>query len=285
MSDNRLEVRKTYKLLVNGAFPRSESGRTYEVVDAEGKFIANVAQASRKDLREAVVAARAAQAKWWSQSAYNRGQVIYRLAEMAESRHNEIAEAVEICEGVKAKEARKSVSRGIDRMVWYAGWTDKIAQVFGGANPVAGPYFNFSLPVPSGVVAAIAHPTHSFEGLVDVTFGAIAAGNSVILLASTERPLPAALLGEMSAVSDFPGGVLNILTGRVEELAPVMASHEDIDGLDIGNVSSSEHVDLISSAAGSIKRVFEDSGIDEATAVRRMRTFIETSTVWHTKGQ
>ncbi|MEI6709381.1 MAG: aldehyde dehydrogenase family protein [Actinomycetota bacterium] len=285
MSENRLEIRKTYKLLVNGAFPRSESGRTYEVVDAEGKFIANVAQASRKDLREAVVAARAAQAKWWSQSAYNRGQVIYRLAEMAESRHAEIAEAVELSEGVKSKEARKSVSRGIDRMVWYAGWTDKIAQVFGGANPVAGPFFNFSLPVPSGVVAAVAHPTNSFEGLIDVTFGAIAAGNSVIVLASSDRPVPAVLLGEMSAVSDFPGGVLNILTGKVEELAPVMASHEDIDGLDIGCVQATEHTALISAAAGSIKRVFEGQGFDETTAVRRLRTFIETSTVWHTKGQ
>jgi len=285
MSENRLEVRKTYKLLINGAFPRSESGRTYEVLDAEGKFLANVAQASRKDFREAVVAARAAQAKWWSQSAYNRGQVIYRLAEMAESRHGELAEVVEACEGVKAKEARKSVSRGIDRMVWYAGWTDKISQVFGGANPVAGPYFNFSVPVPSGVVAAIAHPANSFEGLIDVTFGAIAAGNSVVVLASGDRPIPAVLLGEMSAVSDFPGGVLNILTGNAAELAPVMAAHEDVDGFDIGNIEANARVELITSAAGSIKRVFESEGFDEANAVRRMRTFIETSTVWHTKGQ
>ncbi len=285
MSENRLEVRKTYKLLMNGAFPRSESGRTYEVVDAEGTFIANVAQASRKDLRDAVVAARAAQAKWWSQSAYNRGQVIYRLAEMAESRHDEIAEAVEVCEGVKSKEARKSVSRGIDRMVWYAGWTDKITQVFGGANPVAGPFFNFSLPVPSGVVAAIAHPALSFEGIIDMVFGPVAAGNAVVLLASTERPIPAVLLGEMSAVSDFPGGVLNILTGQVEELAPVMASHEDIDGFDVGHAPEAERAALISASAGSIKRVFEGHGNDEATAMRRMRTFIETSTVWHTKGQ
>jgi acyl-CoA reductase-like NAD-dependent aldehyde dehydrogenase len=285
MSENRLEVRKTYKLLINGVFPRSESGRTYEVLDAEGKFLANVAQASRKDFREAVVAARAAHAKWWSQSAYNRGQVIYRLAEMAESRHGELAEVVEACEGVKAKEARKSVSLGIDRMVWYAGWTDKISQVFGGANPVAGPYFNFSVPVPSGVVAAIAHPAYSFEGLIDVTFGAIAAGNSVVVLASGDRPIPAVLLGEMSAVSDFPGGVLNILTGNAAELAPVMAAHEDVDGFDIGNIEANARVELITSAAGSIKRVFESEGFDEATAVRRMRTFIETSTVWHTKGQ
>lgn len=285
MSENRLEVRKTYKLLINGAFPRSESGRTYEIFDAEGSFLANVAQASRKDLRDTVVAARAAQAKWSIQSAYNRGQVIYRLAEMAESRRDELADVVERCEGVKSKEARKSVARGIDRMVWYAGWTDKIAQVFGGANPVAGPYFNFSIPTPSGVVAAVAHPTSSFEGLVDVAFGPIAAGNAVILLASSERPVPAVLLGEMSAVSDFPGGVLNILTGQVDELVPIMASHEDIDGLDLGNVPEADHAALINSAAVSIKRIFEYGGTDEAVAIRRIRAFIETSTVWHTKGQ
>jgi len=167
MSDARLDVRKTYKLLINGAFPRSESGRSHEVTTATGAFLANVAQGSRKDLREAVVAARAAQAGWWSQTAYNRGQVIYRLAEMAESRRDELAEHVRECEGLAASDARDVVARSIDRIVWYAGWTDKIAQVLGGTNPVAGPFFNFSIPGPSGVVAVVADQDSSLEKFVE----------------------------------------------------------------------------------------------------------------------
>ncbi len=213
MSD-RLDVRKTYKLVLNGAFPRSESGRSYEVRTAAGDFWANVAQGSRKDLRDAVRAARDAQARWWSATPYLRGQVIYRLAEMAESRRAELADHVAAAEGLGAAEAAASVARGIDRIVWYAGWTDKVAQVFGGANPVAGPFFNFSLPVPCGVVGVVAPDRSSFEGFVAATLAPIATGNAVVALASESRPTPAVLLGEMTATADFPPGVLNVITGR-----------------------------------------------------------------------
>lgn len=283
MSD-RLDVRKTYKLLVNGAFPRSESGRSYEVTTASGEFWANVAQGSRKDVRDAVVAARAAQSQWWGATAYNRGQVLYRLAEMAESRHRELAEHVGQVEGLTTGAARKVVASSIDRIVWYAGWTDKITQVLGGANPVAGPFFNFSLPVPSGVVAVIAPQESSFGGFVDAVLAPMAAGNTVVALASQRRPTPAIVLGEMTATSDFPAGVLNIVTGVTDELAPVLAAHEDVDGLDLDGAGDPDA--LAAMAAASIKRVLRaDSGDSERHAVRRLRAFVETSTVWHTIGQ
>ncbi|HVB70107.1 MAG TPA: aldehyde dehydrogenase family protein [Acidimicrobiales bacterium] len=281
MSD-RLDVRKTYKLLVNGSFPRSESGRSYEVSSAAGDFWANVAQGSRKDVRDAVVAARAAQPKWWALSAYNRGQVLYRLAEMAESRRSELAEHVGQAEGVDDADAAASVSRSIDRIVWYAGWTDKITQVQGGANPVAGPFFNFSLPVPSGVVGVIAPQESSLEGFVDAVFAPLCTGNAVVAVLSTRRPTPALLLGEMSATSDLPGGVLNLITGLTEELAPVLAAHEDVDGVDLAGAPDPDA--LAATAAGSIKRVLKPrAGGDES--LRRLRAFVETSTVWHTIGQ
>lgn len=284
MSD-RLDVRKTYKLLINGAFPRSESGRTYEVLTEHGEFLANVAQGSRKDLRDAVVAARAAQSKWWSSSAYNRGQVIYRCAEMAESRRAELAEHVGLAEGVGAKQSAKSVARAIDRIIWYAGWTDKVAQVFGGANPVAGPFFNFSVPKPCGVVAVVASQDSSFEGFVDQVFAPLCTGNSVIAVSSQRRPTPSVLLGEMTATSDFPPGLLNIVTGVTSELAPILASHEDVDGIDLTGLDESVANELHASAAGSIKRVYRASTHDAPSSTRRLRTFIETSTVWHTIGQ
>jgi len=283
MSTERLEVGKTFKLLINGAFPRSESGRTYEVTAASGTFLANVAQASRKDVRDAVVAARAAQASWWSQSAYHRGQVIYRLAEMAESRRDELAEHVALSEGLRARASQLSVARAIDRVVWYAGWSDKIAQVFGGANPVAGPYFNFSLPVPSGVVGVIADQDSSLEAFVDAVCAPIAAGNAVVVLASEQRPTPAVLLGEMTATSDVPSGVLNILTGRTGELAPTLCAHEDVDGVDLSGVNEAFADELALLAAGSIKRVLRPGRGDASLA--RLRAFLETSTVWHTIGQ
>ena len=269
MSD-RLEVRKTYKLLINGAFPRSESGRSYEVISAKDEFLANAAQGSRKDLRDAVVAARAAQAKWWSLSAYNRGQVIYRLAEMAESRSDELVEFVKLSEGVNSEKAKASVAKAIDRIVWYAGWTDKISQVLGGANPVAGPFYNFSVPKPTGVIGVIAP---------------IAAGNSVIALASEKRPIPAVLLGEMTETSDFPAGVLNIITGFTSELALGLASHEDIDGLDLEGADEAFADELAFLAAGSIKRVLRPSKKNQKNSIHRLRAFVETSTVWHTIGQ
>jgi acyl-CoA reductase-like NAD-dependent aldehyde dehydrogenase len=281
MSD-RLDVRKTYKLLVNGEFPRSESGRSYEVTDSNGRFLGNVAQGSRKDIRDAVVAARAAQSKWWSATAYNRGQVIYRLAEMAESRREELAEHVALAEGLKPKASRDSVARAIDRAVWYAGWTDKIAQVFGSSNPVAGPFFNFSVPTPSGVVGVLAEQNSSLEAFVDAVLAPISVGNTVVAVASERRPTPAVLLGEMTASSDFPAGVLNVVTGMTGELAPILAAHEDVDGLDLSGVDEGFADELAFVAAGSIKRVVRN-GSDGS--LRRLRGFLETATVWHTIGQ
>jgi acyl-CoA reductase-like NAD-dependent aldehyde dehydrogenase len=286
MSDTRQDVRKTYKLLINGAFPRSESGRSYEVFSAKGGFLANVAQASRKDVRDAVTAARGAQPGWWGATAYNRGQVIYRLAEMAESRRDELAEHVGLAEGRTKLAANKVVDRAIDRIVWYAGWTDKITQVLGGANPVAGPFFNFSLPTPSGVVAVVAPQDSSLEGFVDTVLAPICVGNTVLALASELRPTPAVLLGEMSATSDFPSGVLNILTGFTDELTPTLATHEDIDGIDLEGAPDDDVVELATLSAGSIKRVLRPNAAGEdPTSLRRLRAFVETSTVWHTVGQ
>lgn len=278
----RLDVRKTYKLLINGAFPRSESARSYEVVSAKGAFLANVAQGSRKDVRDAVSAARSAQPKWWAASAYNRGQVLYRLAEMAESRRDELLEHVQLAEGAAKKDARGVVERSIDRMVWYAGWTDKVAQVLGGANPVAGPFFNFSLPTPSGVVGVIAPQDSSLEGFVESVLAPLCVGNAVVALASELRPTPAVLIGEMSATADFPAGVLNVVTGRTGEIAPTLCSHEDVDGVDLAGVDGDAEAELATLAAESIKRVVRSG---EATPLRRLRAFVETSTVWHTIGQ
>lgn len=278
----RLDVRKTYKLLINGAFPRSESARSYEVVSAKGAFLANVAQGSRKDVRDAVSAARSAQPKWWAASAYNRGQVLYRLAEMAESRRDELLEHVQLAEGAAKKDARGVVERSIDRMVWYAGWTDKVAQVLGGANPVAGPFFNFSLPTPSGVVGVIAPQDSSLEGFVESVLAPLCVGNAVVALASELRPTPAVLIGEMSATADFPAGVLNVVTGRTGEIAPTLCSHQDVDGVDLAGVDGDAEAELATLAAESIKRVVRSG---EATPLRRLRAFVETSTVWHTIGQ
>jgi acyl-CoA reductase-like NAD-dependent aldehyde dehydrogenase len=284
MSD-RLDVRKTYKLLINGAFPRSESGRSYEVTSAKGEFLANVAQGSRKDVRDAVTAARAAQAKWWNTTAYNRGQVIYRLAEMAESRRDELAEHVALSEGLNARTSQKVVSASIDRIVWYAGWTDKIAQVLGGTNPVAGPFFNFSIPVPSGVVGMVCVQESSLEGFVDAVLAPLCVGNTVVALASETRPTPAVLLGEMTSSSDFPAGVLNIVTGLTGELAPVLAAHEDVDGIDLSGVAPEVADALAAVGAISIKRVYRPHEKESGSSLRRLRAFVETSTVWHTIGQ
>lgn len=280
----RLEVNKTYKLVINGAFVRSESGRSYDVRNGSGDFVANVAQASRKDLRDAVVAARAAQVAWWSTSAYNRGQVLYRWAEMAESRREELVAHVSVAEGLKKKDAHGRVTRAIDRIVWYAGWTDKVAQVLGGTNPVAGPYFNFSVPTPSGVVGVIAPQESSLEGFVECVAAPLCVGNAVVALASERRPTPALVLGEMSVTSDFPKGVLNVLSGVSDELSGHVASHEDIDGIDVtGSGAAAE--ELARLAAGSIKRVFRERESDDENPLRRLRTFVETATVWHTIGQ
>ncbi len=280
----RLDVLKTYKLVLNGAFARSESGRSYEVTAADGSFLANAAQASRKDVRDAVVAARAAQITWWRATAYNRGQVMYRWAEMAEGRRSELVAHVKWAEGLTTRAAQRSVARAIDRIVWYAGWTDKASQVLGGANPVAGPYFNFSVPVPSGIVGVVAPQESSLEGFVEAVAAPLCVGNAVVALASERRPTPALVLAEVTVTSDFPGGVLNVLSGRTGELAAHLATHEDVDGLDVsGGGEWSDELAL--RGAGSIKRVYRPRAHDADTPLRRLRTFVETTTVWHTMGQ
>jgi acyl-CoA reductase-like NAD-dependent aldehyde dehydrogenase len=277
----RLDVMKTYKLLIKGQFPRSESGRTYEVSDAVGGFLANASRASRKDVREAVVAARGAQASWWGSSAYLKGQILYRWAEMAESRRRDLADLVQRAWGIGEDEALEEVNAAIDRLVWYAGWTDKIAQVYGGANPVAGPYFNFSVPRPCGVVVAIAPSNGSLQGWVDVVAAPLCAGNTVVVLASHEHPLAAFALAELTATADVPPGVLNLLTGDLTELAETLARHEDVDGLDLTGAGELTTA-MAEWSADSITRTYRPHPGDDPT--RRLRSFIETTTVWHTMG-
>jgi len=284
----RLAVRKTYKLYVNGAFPRSESGRTYEVTDARGRFLANAAQASRKDARDAVVAARAAFPKWSGATAYNRGQVLYRVAEVMEGRHEQFCTEVAAGEGLSASKARAAVDAAIDRWVWYAGWTDKLASVLGGANPVAGPYFDFSLPEPSGVVAVLAPQESSLLGLVSVLAPVLAGGNAAVVVSSRGRPLPAVTLGEVLATSDVPAGVVNLLTGDAAELGPWLAEHADVDGIDLTGAPADRAMELEREAAGTIKRVLRPPVTEPDwtgdPGLSRMTTFLETKTVWHPIG-
>jgi acyl-CoA reductase-like NAD-dependent aldehyde dehydrogenase len=281
----RLAVAKTYKLYIGGKFPRSESGRTYEVVTPNGAFLANAAQASRKDARDAVVAARAAFAGWAGTTAYNRGQVLYRIAELLEGRRAQFVEEIALSEGASTATATAQVDEAVDRWVWYAGWADKFAQVAGNANPVAGPYFNISVPEPTGVVAIIAPQTTSLLGFVSAVAPALVAGNTVVVVASEAFPLSAVSLGEVLATSDVPGGVVNILTGSPAEIAPWLASHADINALDLVGAGSLEWVDLQISAAETLKRVLPpETGLDAAVpSLGRIVAFTETKTVWHTK--
>ncbi|GAA4415787.1 aldehyde dehydrogenase family protein [Actinokineospora soli] len=285
MSD-RLTVSKTYKLYVGGAFPRSESGRTYPVADSRGRFLANASQASRKDVREAVVAARGAFGKWSRATAYNRGQVLYRVAEVLEGRREQFCAEVAASEGVQAKKAAQLVDAAIDRWVWYAGWTDKVATVFGAANPVAGPYFSFSVPEPTGVVGVLAPQKSSLLGLVSVVAPVIATGNTAVVVTSQDRPLPAITLGEVLATSDVPGGVVNLLTGHTAELAPWLAAHADVNALDVVGADPEQRAELERAAAGTVKRVLRGSEPDwlAAPGVTRLRAFLETKTVWHPMG-
>jgi acyl-CoA reductase-like NAD-dependent aldehyde dehydrogenase len=259
----RLPVRKTYKLYIGGAFPRSESGRTYE---AEG---ANVARASRKDVRDAVAAARKAFPAWSAMTAYNRGQVLYRIAEMVESR---AAEFAELCTG------REEVERTIDRVVWYAGWTDKLAQVLGASNPVAGPYFNFTVPEPTGVVGVVAPEEPPLLGIVSRLAPVIAGGNSAVVIASETHPLAAVELAEALATSDIPGGVVNLLTGFAAELAPWLASHMDVNALDLPRPDA----DLERAAAENVKRIHHANG--DVQSPYEIAAFLELKTVWHPVG-
>ena len=288
MSGDRLEVRKTYKLYLGGAFPRSESGRSYEVTDTKGRFLANAAWASRKDARDAVVAARGAFAKWSGATAYNRGQVLYRVAEVMEGRHAQFVDEVAAGEGLSTARARATVDAAIDRWVWYAGWTDKLAAVLGGANPVAGPYFDFSLPEPTGVVAVLAPQRSSLLGLVSVLTPVLAGGNTAVVVTSHERPLPAVTLGEVLATSDVPGGVVNLLTGNAAELGPWLAEHADVDGIDLTGAPAGRAMEYEREAAGTVKRVVRPPATEpDWTAdpgLGRMRRFLETKTVWHPIG-
>jgi acyl-CoA reductase-like NAD-dependent aldehyde dehydrogenase len=285
---DRLEVRKTYKLFVGGAFPRSESGRTYEVTDTDGGFLANAAKASRKDARDAVLAARKGFGAWSGATAYNRGQVLYRIAEVMEGRRGQFVADVRAAEGASEADAARQVDAAIDRWVWYAGWADKLAQALGSANPVAGPYFNFSVPEPTGVVAVVAPRDSSLLGLVSVIAPAVVSGNAVIALASTERPIPAITLTEVLATSDVPGGVINVLTGDPAEMMPWLASHADVNAIDLAGVSDAElAVSLARDAAGTVKRVLRPARGTEWYAdpgLSRIRAFVETKTVWHPMG-
>jgi acyl-CoA reductase-like NAD-dependent aldehyde dehydrogenase len=283
MSD-RLSVRKTYKLYIGGVFPRSESGRSYTVNDAKGDFVANASRASRKDVRDAVVAARKAQSGWAARTPYNRGQILYRVAEMLEGRREQFTEELRVT-GLSKTAAGAEVDAAVDRWVWYAGWADKIAQVTGTANPVSGPFFNFSTPEPAGVIGVIA-PDGPLLGLVSVLAPVIAVGNTAVLVAAEPSPLPAITLGEVLATSDLPGGVVNILTGQRAELAPWLASHMDVNGLDLTGVAGDLATECEQAAAENLKRVLRPAQYDWTNdpGTTRMTTFLETKTVWHPVG-
>lgn len=286
MSDARLSVFKTYKLYVGGKFPRSESGRVYEVTDPKNNWLANAPLSSRKDARDAVVAARKAFGGWSGATAYNRGQVLYRVAEMLEGRREQFVREVAEAEGLSKSKAAAVVDAAIDRWVWYAGWTDKIAQVVGGANPVAGPFFNLSSPEPTGVVAVLAPQDSSFLGLVSVLAPVIATGNTAVVIASEKAPLPALSLAEVLATSDVPGGVVNILSGRPSEIAPSLAAHQDVNAIDLAGADEELAKELEIAAADNLKRVLRPRAVDftETPGIERLTAFLETKTVWHTTG-
>jgi acyl-CoA reductase-like NAD-dependent aldehyde dehydrogenase len=285
MSEARVPVNRTAKLFIGGAFSRSESGRTYQVVAHDGRPLAHVAQASRKDLRDAVVAARAAQPAWAAMTAYNRGQILYRVAEMMEGRRAQFREELA---DVGAADPERGVNAAIDRWVWYAGWADKIAQVQGNANPVAGPYFNFTIPEPTGVVGIVAPQDQSLLGLVSRLAPAIVSGNTAVVLASQTAPLPAVSLGEVLATSDVPGGVVNILTGTTSELVPWLAGHMDVNAIDLTGVPEDLRAETERLAAENVKRVHRAADGDpfapEAQSPYEITALMELKTVWHPMG-
>ena len=294
-AEGRIEVWKTYKLYIGGAFPRTESGRTYLVAAADGTPLANACRASRKDVRDAVRAARSASGGWAGRTAMNRGQILYRVAELMEGRRAQFVEDVAQAEGLSAGTARAAVDRAIDRWVWYAGWADKIAQVLGSSNPVAGPYFNFTIPEPTGVVGIVAPETSSLLGLVSRLAPVLVGGSVAVVATSETRPLPAITLAEVLATSDVPGGVVNILTGLKAELAPAMAAHDDIDAIDAWGVPEALRREVELAAAENVKRVARRpkgvldarfDWLDDRAAERPewIATFLEMKTVWHPIG-
>ncbi|MEU8270624.1 aldehyde dehydrogenase family protein [Sphaerisporangium sp. NPDC049002] len=284
---SRLAVRKTYKLYIGGAFPRSESGRSYVVTSSKGDFLANASQASRKDARDAVSAARKAFPGWSGATAYNRGQILYRVAEMLEGRRAQFVSELVDADGVSARRAGELVDAAVDRLVWYAGWSDKIGAVRGAANPVAGPYFNLSTTEPTGVVAIVAPQEAPLLGLISVIAPVIVTGNTCVAVASERAPLPSITLAEVLATSDLPGGVVNLLTGRPAELAPWLSSHMDVNAVDLTGCSDDLAVACEQDAAENLKRVLRPSGKTDWLAdpgTGRMTAFLETKTVWHPIG-
>jgi acyl-CoA reductase-like NAD-dependent aldehyde dehydrogenase len=277
----RLDVKKTYKLFIGGAFPRSESGRSYQIQDSKRNFIANPAQASRKDLRDAVLAAKNSQAQWSSATAYNRGQILYRIAEIMEGRSDQFIAEIVALEGTTPKAALKQVQEAIDTWVWYAGWTDKISSTAGSTNPIAGPYYNFTIPEPLGVVGIFAEQKSSLLGVVRGLAPVLASGNSAVVVASERRPLPAITLSECCATSDVPPGVINILTGVTSELAPWMASHMEVDGIDISGLDPKSDADIRKSGTENLKRIHR---FKSENSPERILSFMEYKTVWHPIG-
>ncbi len=281
----RLDVRKTYKLFIGGKFPRSESGRVYAINEAKGEFLANVAMASRKDARDAVVAARSAQPGWSSATAYNRGQVLYRIAELLEGRREQFVAEIRALTGKSEKQANLEVDAAIDSWVWHAGWSDKIDAVAGNMNPVAGPFFNISTLQPTGVLAAFAPQDSALLGLVNTVAPAIVSGNSIVVIASEALPLPAITLTEVLATSDLPGGVVNVLTGKESEIALWLASHQDVNAIDLEGTS--DFVELEIQAAQNLKRIIRKGDFARLGArgsLNHIVSLMEVKTVWHPKG-
>jgi len=278
---SRIDINKTYKLFIGGAFPRSESGRVYEVKGSNKKFLANPALASRKDLRDAVVAAKSAQAGWAGATAFNRGQILYRIAEIMQGRSEQFTEEISALEGVTSKAAKLQVEEAIDTWVWYSGWCDKLSSVAGSQNQVSGPFYNFTTPESLGVVAIFAESKPSLLGAVRTLAPVLAGGNSTVLIASEAYPLPAITLGEVLATSDLPAGVVNILTGKTSELYPWVGSHMEIDGVDVAGLSKKQEEELRLVGADNLKRIARFSAINHP---ERILSFMEQKTIWHPIG-
>lgn len=284
---SRLDVRKTYKLYIGGSFPRSESGRTFTATDVNGDFLANAAHASRKDARDAVTAARGAFDAWSSRTPYNRGQILYRIAEMLEGRREQFVSVARAASGLDDGDAHAVVDATIDRWIWYAGWADKLAQVAGNPNPVSGPFFNLSSPEPTGVVAVLAPRESGLLGLASVIAPAIVSGNTVVVAASETDPVPACTLAEVMSTSDVPGGVVNILTGPLAGTAPTLAAHMDVNAIDLTGADRQVTQELEVAAADNLKRVIRANTRDwaEEPPLSAMTGYLETKTVWHPMGQ
>lgn len=278
---SRIDVNKTYKLFIGGAFPRSESGRVYEIKGANKKFIANPALASRKDLRDAVVAAKSASSGWANATAFNRGQILYRIAEIMQGRSEQFIDEICLLEGVSNKVAKLQVEEAIDTWVWYSGWCDKLSSVSGSQNQVSGPFYNFTTPEALGVVAIFAESKPSLLGVVRTLAPVIAAGNSAVLIASESYPLPAVTLSEVLATSDLPVGVVNVLTGKVSELAPWVGSHMEIDGVDVAGLSKKQEDEIKLVGADNLKRIHRFSTTNHP---ERILSFMEHKTIWHPIG-